>query len=185
MKKEVSDITSLKPRERILITAHDLFYSNGIRATGIDKIIAESSVTKVTFYRHFPSKADLIIAFLNYRHELWINWFSEALNEYGNSVEAIVAALSVWFENEQYRGCAFINALTEMAETMPEVAQIAKEHKQSMIELIKTVLPHPEHDDVKAMAIAVAIDGAIIRAQLDRESQQALMTLSHILESLK
>jgi len=51
---------TLPARERILLTAHELFYRDGIRATGIDRVIAESGVTKVTFYRHFPSKNDLI-----------------------------------------------------------------------------------------------------------------------------
>ncbi|MBC8948429.1 hypothetical protein Xets_01100 [Xenorhabdus sp. TS4] len=74
MNKKVS-----KARERILKTAHMLFYRDGIRATGIDRIIKESEVTKVTFYRHFPSKNDLILAFLDYRHELWIQWFKKSL----------------------------------------------------------------------------------------------------------
>ena len=73
----------LSARERILLTAHDLFYSDGVRATGIDKVIAEARVTKVTFYRHFPSKNDLIRAYLDYRHERWMSWFKDALNRHG------------------------------------------------------------------------------------------------------
>ncbi|HFJ8955946.1 TPA: TetR/AcrR family transcriptional regulator, partial [Serratia liquefaciens] len=64
----------LPPRQRILLTAHDLFYRDGVRATGIDRIISESGVAKVTFYRHFPSKNELIEAFLAYRHEQWLSW---------------------------------------------------------------------------------------------------------------
>ena len=60
--------TALPPRERILRTAHDLFYRDGIRATGIDRVIAESGVAKVTFYRQFPSKDDLVLAYLDFRH---------------------------------------------------------------------------------------------------------------------
>ena len=66
------DRQDLPASERILLTAHDLFYREGIRATGIDRVIAESGVTKVTFYRHFPSKNELILAFLAYRHERWM-----------------------------------------------------------------------------------------------------------------
>ncbi len=65
------------PRERILLAAHDLFYRESTRATGIDRVIAESGVAKVTLYRHFPSKNDLICEFLEYRHLLWMarpNW---------------------------------------------------------------------------------------------------------------
>jgi AcrR family transcriptional regulator len=61
-------IGDLSARDRILRTAHDLFYADGLRATGIDRVIAEAGVTKVTFYRHFPSKNDLILAYLNLRH---------------------------------------------------------------------------------------------------------------------
>ena len=53
----------VKPRERILETAANLFYANGYRAVGIDRIIAESGVAKMSFYRHFPSKDDLIAAY--------------------------------------------------------------------------------------------------------------------------
>ena len=69
----------LPARDRLLHTAHALFYRDGIRATGIDRVIAESGVTKVTFYRHFPSKNDLICAYLEYRHTGWMAWFGDAL----------------------------------------------------------------------------------------------------------
>jgi AcrR family transcriptional regulator len=52
-------------RERILFAAHELFYREGIRATGIDRVIAESGVAKLSFYRHYPSKNDLVLAFLD------------------------------------------------------------------------------------------------------------------------
>src|SRR6218665_2250806 len=70
-----ADTTDLPARDRILVTAHQLFYRDGIRATGIDRIIAESGVAKLTFYRHFPSKDDLVLAFLDYRHDRWLAWF--------------------------------------------------------------------------------------------------------------
>ncbi len=60
--------------------AQDLFYRQGIRATGIDRIIAEAGVTKVTFYRHFPSKDGLIRAYLERRHAAWMGWFQKALS---------------------------------------------------------------------------------------------------------
>ena len=70
-------------REKILLSAHELFYRHGIRATGIDKIIAQARVTKVTFYRHFPSKNDLILAYLEYRHTRWLNRFSQSIKLMG------------------------------------------------------------------------------------------------------
>ena len=70
---------SLPARERILLAAHELFYRDGLRATGVDRVIAAAGVTKVTFYRHFPAKDELIRAFLAYRHERWMDWFQAAL----------------------------------------------------------------------------------------------------------
>jgi len=90
-------------RDRILLTAHDLFYGEGVRATGIDRVIAESGVTKVTFYRHFPSKNDLVRAFLDYRHERWMHWFVDALARHGASegrvATPVVAAMREWLES--------------------------------------------------------------------------------------
>src|SRR3954470_24343514 len=87
------DISALPARERILVTSHDLFYRAGIRATGIDRVIAASGVTKVTFYRHFPSKDDLVRAFLDHRHGLWMAWFVDALGR-GRAQQRLGAARS-------------------------------------------------------------------------------------------
>ena len=80
MKTEpASNETKISVRDKILHTAHDLFYSTGFKATGVDTLIKEAKVTKVTFYRHFPSKSLLILAYLHYRHEIWMNWFEASL----------------------------------------------------------------------------------------------------------
>src|ERR1700712_4327962 len=92
------------PRERILHTAHDLFYRDGIRATGIDRVIAESGVAKVTFYRQFASKDDLILAFLDYRHERWMAWFVDALARHGGTPAALVPTLREWLSSAEFRG---------------------------------------------------------------------------------
>ncbi len=93
-------------RRRILLTAHDLFYRDGVRATGIDRVIAESGVTKATFYRHFPSKNDLVRAFLEYRHLRWMAWFEEALQRHGGGPAGDRACAGGWFRGEGFPGCA-------------------------------------------------------------------------------
>jgi len=77
------DATPFTPsaRDRILETAQRLFYRHGIRAVGVDRIIAESGVAKMSFYRHFPSKRDLVIAFLERRHRFWMDWFTRRVGE--------------------------------------------------------------------------------------------------------
>ncbi|MBF6057405.1 TetR/AcrR family transcriptional regulator [Thiomicrorhabdus heinhorstiae] len=174
----------LPARERILVTAHDLFYREGIRATGVDRLIKESAVTKVTFYRHFPSKNDLILAFLHYRHQRWMNWFSEALRQGQNQPQAIVDALSEWFSDVDYRGCAFINSVSELAKDLPEVVQISREHKRDMSELVMQLLPQNNRNPLLADAISLAIDGAIIRAQYGEPVTQVLESFRFILDAL-
>ena len=88
----------LSPAGRILVTAHTLFYRDGIRATGIDRVIAESGVAKKTFYRYYPAKSDLIVAFLEYRHRNWMTWFEDAVQRHGADADALVPALAEWFE---------------------------------------------------------------------------------------
>lgn len=178
------NIKSLPARERILLTAHDLFYREGIRATGVDRVIKESGVTKVTFYRHFPSKNHLIYAFLEHRHQLWMAWFIDALQRNGNTSEALVPALAEWFSNGNFRGCAFINSVVELGNLLPEVVDISRRHKQDMVSAIANLLPPSDRREQDATALALAVDGAIIRAQFDHDPDAALQALERILKSI-
>jgi AcrR family transcriptional regulator len=172
------------PRERILFAAHELFYKHGIRATGIDRVIAESGVAKVTFYRYFPGKKNLIFAFLEFRHQRWMTWFFSALQRHGGSFKALVPALGEWFQDRDFRGCAFINSVGELGEDMPEVAEIARRHKQDMADVIATLLPSSKQQRQLAQTLAVAVDGAIVRAQFDQSPDVALLSLERICKSL-
>jgi AcrR family transcriptional regulator len=170
--------------ERILRTAHDLFYQEGVRATGVDRIIAESGVSKVTFYRHFPSKNDLIVAYLEYRHRRWMAWFTETLTRHGGNPGAILPAVEAWLRDPHYRGCAFINTVGELGGVLPEVIEIARGHKQDVIAAIASVLPVSRQRVQIAQSLALAIDGAIVRAQLDPSPDAALSALDRIIRSL-
>jgi len=180
----------LPARERILLTAHDLFYREGIRATGIDRVIAEAGVTKVTFYRHFPSKNALICAFLEYRHQRWMAWFIATLQRHGGAspgkgLDALVPTLAEWFLDENFRGCAFINSVGELGGTLSEVVRIARRHKQEMTAVIATLLPPSTQRKRDTQAVAMAVDGAIVRAQFDETPDAALKALSRILKSIR
>ena len=174
----------LSARERILTTAHDLFYRYGIRATGIDRIIAESQVTKVTFYRHFPSKNDLILSFLEYRHQLWLTWFKDTLERHGQDIHALVPTLAEWFKNKEFRGCVFINTVGELANDLPEVIKITRRHKKDMTAIISTLLPPSTNPNELSSTLAVAIDGAIVRAQYDAKPDTALQAVTQIIAAL-
>ncbi len=179
-----SPVSNLRAKDRILLAAHDLFYQEGIRATGVDRVIAESCVTKVTFYRHFPSKHVLILEFLQYRHQRWIAWFQDALQRNGGNAKAITPALAEWFRDDGFRGCAFINSVGELGGAMPEVIEITRQHKLEMAAAIASVLPPSRQRLRDTQAIALAIDGAIIRAQFDPTPDDALLGLERILKLL-
>lgn len=181
------DIPAPSPRERILLAAHDLFYRDGLRATGIDRIIAESGVAKLTFYRCFASKDELIRTFLDYRHERWMAWFVDALGRHGaaagGGLAPLLPALAEWFSDPLFRGCAFINAMAEVGASQPGVAQIVQSHKQDMQQVIAGLLPAGPRQQAVAGAAALAVDGAIVRAQMEG-GEAALAGLRVLLDAL-
>jgi AcrR family transcriptional regulator len=106
-------------RKRILETAYDLFSRHGIRAVGVDTIIAESGVAKMTLYRHFPSKADLVLAFMEQREERWTRGWVEAetgrrATDPGERLLTIFDIFDEWFHRDDFEGCSFINVLLEI-----------------------------------------------------------------------
>ena len=164
-------------RDRILDVAKRLFYRDGYRATGIDKIIAEAGVAKMSFYRNFPSKNDLIADFLAWRHEDWMAWFTAAVEQrYAQRAElAVVAdALGEWFAQADFRGCAFINSVAETGATdEPRHLGQAVEHKAGLERYIASLaqrmgLAQPQQVAQEAM---LCVEGMIVRAQMQYDPQ--------------
>lgn len=105
-------------RERTLRTAYDLFCRFGVNTVGVDRIIAEAGVAKMTLYRHFPSKDELVLAALDRREELWTRgWLEQEVDRRGRTpVERLLAIfdlLDEWFRRDDYEGCLFVNSLLE------------------------------------------------------------------------
>ena len=112
---------SVKARDRILSAAYDLFARHGIRAVGIDAIIEHSGVARMTLYRHFSSKDDLVLAFLERRDALWsVAWLqAEVERRAKKPVERLLAVFDViseWFKADNFEGCSFINVMLETTE---------------------------------------------------------------------
>lgn len=183
-------ISDLPARERILRTAHDLFYAEGLRATGIDRVIAEAGVTKVTFYRHFPSKNDLILAYLKLRHEQWMTWFTDALERHGSAskgAQALPPVMKEWFRGKalgDFRGCAFLNGVSEMGPAMPSVVEATRQHKRQMTDAIEALLPQSGQRQRTAEALGMAVDGAIVQAQYSGDPAPALRALQFLVDQL-
>lgn len=111
-------------RERILDAAYDLFAHRGVRDVGINELIAASGVAKATFYRHFPSKDDVVLAFLQRREEVWtIGLVAAGAAQRASSPEgqllAIFDVFADWFQRDDFEGCAFVKVLLEMGPEHP------------------------------------------------------------------
>jgi AcrR family transcriptional regulator len=123
-------------RERILAEAFVLFYAEGIRAVGVDLLIGRSDVAKATFYRHFASKNDLVLAYVDRRRTAWLRWLAEAVEARTEQPEgrllAVFDALAELFDDPEYRGCAVNNALVEAGREAPGVRAAALAHHRDV-----------------------------------------------------
>lgn len=160
-------------RDRILDTAARLFYRDGYRATGIDRIIAESGVAKMSLYRHFASKNDLIFEYLQRRHDFWMQWFEAAARSRladRRNLDVLADALGEWFATEDFRGCAFINMVAETsggAGDDPRLFAQAVSHKASLETFVATLAGELGLADAAEVAqeAILCIEGMIVRAQ--------------------
>jgi AcrR family transcriptional regulator len=106
-------------RERILDTAYELFSHRGIRDVGVDEVIQRAAVAKATLYRHFRSKDELVLAFLDLREQRWTRDYIEAeAQRRGATPEerlfAIFDVFDEWFHRDDFEACTFVNVLFEM-----------------------------------------------------------------------
>lgn len=119
------------PRERILETASELFYTQGYRATGINEVIRQSGVAKATFYNHFPAKDDLCLAYL----ELHSDAEKRSINEQIQAKTtprarflAVIEAIQPWLESNDLRGCEYLNTVAEVPDPGSPLRRKGREH---------------------------------------------------------
>ncbi len=170
-------------RRRLVETADRLFYADGILAVGIDRVIAEAGVAKATLYAHFPAKDDLILAVLAHREEAVTAYFAEAVPRHrrraGDPLRALFAALKEWFASPGFRGCAFQNAVIELADPAHPGTEFVRGHKQRfhafLAELVRAAVG-PAGEGL-APAVAVLVEGAVVMALIDRSPAPADVAL--------
>jgi len=158
-------------RERILAVASDLFYRQGVRAVGIDTIIAAAGVAKMSLYRAFPSKDDLVAAYLERRNvEFWARWertLAPYPDEPRRQLETLLDAIMRRTLTEAYRGCPFLNTATEFpGSTLPADAVI-RAHKHQVNARLRTLAAGAGARDPQALAdqLQLLIDGAYSAGQ--------------------
>ena len=153
------------PKERILDTVSVLFHKQGYNATGVNQIIEEAKVAKASFYQHFKSKEDLCVAFLNERHTFWFN----ALENFTLSEKDVKAKVLASFDfligmnqKENFRGCSFLNILSEIPSDNTKILSVIQSHKTDLRQFFKGILP----DNLIADHVYLLFESCIIESQL-------------------
>jgi AcrR family transcriptional regulator len=152
--------------EKLLSTASRLFYANGVRAVGVEWIVAESGVAKTSLYRHFQTKDELVAAFLEREdREFWQQWDGVVAAAPGNPKAELMSLLD-WIgkrvSRDGYRGCPQINVAAEFADPEHPARRIRRRHKVEMFERLRDIVGRigVTRSDDTAVQLALLIDGA-------------------------
>jgi AcrR family transcriptional regulator len=161
--------TETRPSEarlRLLTTATNIFYAEGIHSVGVDRIIAEAKVTRATFYRHFPGKEDLVLAYLRAADQAIRNQVDEAIASglpATDAVRAIAAGIAQSIQSPGFRGCAFLNAVAEYPAPDHPVHEAVLAHRQWFLDTINTLMARIQKTEAQAAAqhFVMLRDGAM------------------------
>jgi AcrR family transcriptional regulator len=176
-------------RERVLATAYELFSRHGTRAVGVDRIIAESGVAKMTLYRNFGSKDELILAFLARREERWTRaWLQAEVERRAATPAARMLAIfdtfGEWFAREDFEGCSFINVMLEVTETDHPVRAASVVHLANIRDFLQELAAEAGIADPDALARQwhILMKGSIVAAaEGDREAATRARELGSLL----
>ena len=185
---EVIPHPKLDARERILETAYELFSRRGIRDVGIDEVIERAGVAKATLYRHFPSKDDLVVAFLERREERWtLAWVEDGARRRGTTPEeqllAIFELFDEWFHRDDFEACSFVNVLLEMGPAHP-VGQASVRHLASIRSVVARLAEEAALRDPESFARSwhILMKGSIVSAaEGDAEAAQRARAMAILL----
>lgn len=164
------------PKDKLFQTAGRLFYQHGYRAIGVDTIAAESGIGKMTLYRHYPSKDDLIAAFLNQSDDDFWEHYQLSTNEVSTGRDQLLAffdSLQDYVLSPDCYGCPFLNVVTEFPEADYMGHQVAMEHKQRVLARFVQLAQEAGAGQPKALANALFLlmDGAYMAARMFGNSE--------------
>jgi len=176
-------------RERILDTAYELFSRNGIRAVGVDRIIAESGVAKMTLYRHFGSKDELVLEFLRRREQRWTQeWLQAEVEQRADDpAERLLAIFDVfdaWFRTDDFDGCSFINVLLELTDRASPVRRATVGHLATIRSFLQRLAADAGVADPEDFARRwhILMKGSIVAAgEGDREAARRAQAIGKLL----
>ena len=162
---------AVTPKEKLFQTAARLFYQHGYRAVGVDTIAAQSGIGKMTLYRHYPSKDDLIVAYLQDSNEKFWKYFEQNTQDAPSPRQKILAffsALQNYTISPDCYGCPFVNVAVEYPESGYAGHQVALEHKQAVRARFRqlAIEAGASQPDALANALFLLMDGAYMAARM-------------------
>ncbi|MQS17688.1 TetR/AcrR family transcriptional regulator [Streptomyces kaniharaensis] len=164
-------------RTGILDAAEDLFYGQGIQAVGMDAVRAASGVTLRRLYQYFPSKGDLVEAYLLRRDECWradlADYVAGAADEPREQLLAVFDWLALWFAQPTFRGCAFVNSFGELGASSPAVAAAARHHKDEFAGYLARLAAAAGATPATAAHLTLLAEGAITAAAIRGDAAPA------------
>lgn len=172
----------LSARQRLLEAASRLFYAGGVVGTGIDAITTEAGVAKKSLYNNFASKEDLVLAYIEARHEQWLELYRIRHAQALNPNDQVLAVFDAYIDHASagyehgFRGCGLLNAAAELPVASPgrEAVRHHKEHvEQILAEHLQESHPEPEAPKL-AEHLAFLLEGAMSRAGLEGEPERLL-----------
>ena len=179
----------LDVRERILECASALFYRQGVRAVGVDLVVEQAGVAKTSLYRHFRTKDDLVVAFLEREDvEFWATW-DDVAARHANDPAGELAAHMHWIgerlSRSNYRGCPQINVAAEFPERDHPARQVARAHMQGLRSRLDAIAGRLDvaHPDVLAAQLALLVNGAFVSSDLlvSDDATRILLAATHAL----
>jgi AcrR family transcriptional regulator len=172
MSETVAKPQRSEARDRILETADRLFYNEGIHAVGVQRVVAEASVTRVTLYRHFPSKDDLVSAYLSRREDYDRDQVNGIIEAHPDDPRQALTELATALTRDDFgavrRGCPFINASAEFTGSHPALVH-AHDHRRWVTDRVEELLRRLDHADPRGAAeqLMMVRTGAVVSGALD------------------
>lgn len=175
-------MTATRPnkRQQILDAAARCFYHRGITATGVDAIAAEAGVSKRTLYNHFPTKDDLVLAYVEWIELRWQATLDRWLAAVDDPSERVLAYFDAYFDthdDEEFRGCSLINAAAEIADADSPVLALVQQRKRSVHEELTALVADAGVTEPAATAntLVLLLEGAIANYGVHRDRHGAVI----------
>lgn len=169
-----NSMSSLK--SKILVVATDLFQTRGINSTGVDTIVAVAGTTKMTLYKYFTSKENLILEVLEKGHQDFQSWLSEKLNSNAkkpsDKLQKLFEFIEEWVTSPNFRGMGFIKASAEFPNEESAVHQLSSEQSRQFRQYISSLAAEANIQDADGLALQLSLifEGAVQAEQMKRGS---------------